>query len=190
LRDPEHPGTPGRPRLCPWRTVGIAQVVTRYGQRRVGEGEHRVVQGTLTRVEPLRRCASGDGGSHTVDIERLNATFRERLALLARRWRVLARQTLSLRHGIDLTGTVDNCCTPHERVCVAGNTRTPARAAGITDHCWTIQELLSFHMPPPRWTPSKPRGYPSHALQGLIERWGYPGSYPDSTLVLLRSRAG
>ena len=57
-------------------------------------------------------------------------------------------------------------------------------AAGITDHGWTVQELLSFHVPPPRWTPPKQRGRPSHALKRLIERWcgdhGSMGSYPTS----------
>jgi hypothetical protein len=28
---------------------------------------------------------------------------------------------------------------------------TPAMAAGITDHGWTMHELLSFHVPLPRW---------------------------------------
>ena len=49
--------------------------------------------------------------------------------------------------------------------------QTPAMAAGITDHCWTAQELLSFHVPPPHWTPPKQRGRPAHALKRLIERW-------------------
>jgi hypothetical protein len=44
-------------------------------------------------------------------------------------------------------------------------------AAGITDHCWTIHELLSFHVPLPRWVPPKQRGRPSRALQRLIKRW-------------------
>jgi hypothetical protein len=39
--------------------------------------------------------------------------------------------------------------------------RTPAQAAGLTDHCWTLEELMSFMVPPadipkrrgrrPRW---------------------------------------
>ena len=52
-----------------------------------------------------------------------------------------------------------------------GSKTTPAMAAGITDHCWTVQELLSFHVPPSRWTPPTKRGRPSHALKRLIERW-------------------
>jgi hypothetical protein len=49
--------------------------------------------------------------------------------------------------------------------------RTPAMAAGITHHCWSVHELLSYHVPPPRWTPPKQRGRPSQAIKRLIERW-------------------
>jgi hypothetical protein len=51
---------------------------------------------------------------NTASIKRLNTTFREQLAPLARRCRVLARQTLTLRHGMYLNGTGDNFCTRHE----------------------------------------------------------------------------
>ena len=60
----------------------------------------------------------------------------------------------------------------------------PAMAAGITDHCWTVQELLSFHVPPPRWTPPKQRGRPSHALKRLIERVRSQGNNPRQTQVM------
>ena len=89
-REPERRGAQGRPRLRPWRHVCIAQVVTRYQQRRVVAVERRIVEGTAARVETLRRRSPGDGVIHTADIERLNATFRERLAALTRRGRALA----------------------------------------------------------------------------------------------------
>ena len=129
------------------------------------------MDGTPTRVETLRRRSQGDGVSNTADIERLNATFRARLASLTRRGRALARRTLPLQHGMYLIGTVYNFCTPHESLCGASGKQTPAMAAGITDHGWTVRELLSFPVPPPRWTPPKPRGRPSHALKRLIARW-------------------
>ena len=107
---------------------------------------------------------------NTAYIERLNATFRERLAPLARRCRALARETLTLHEGMFVVGTVYNFCTPHASL-HAGQKITPAMAAGMTDHCWTMQELLSFHVPLPRWAPPKQRGRPSRAFQRLIERW-------------------
>ena len=178
FRDPVQTGGQGRPRLRPWRNLCIAQVVKRYAQRRVIEVERRIVDGTPVRVETLRRRSQGDGVINTAYIERLNATFRERLAPLARRCRALARHTLTLEHGMYLVGTIYNFCTEHASLRLAASAagtapfqRTPAMAACITDHCWTVQELLSFHVPPPRWIPPKRRGRPSHALQRLVERW-------------------
>jgi transposase-like protein len=170
FRDPVHTGKGGRPRLRPWRHLFIAQVVKRYERRRVVATERRIVAGTPARVETLRRRSQGGGVINTAYMERLNATFRERLAPLARRCRALARQTLTLHEGMFLVGTAYNFCTPHASLSQAQQT-TPAMAAGITDHCWTMHELLSFHVPLPRWTPPKRRGRPSRALQRLIARW-------------------
>jgi transposase-like protein len=171
FRDPAPTGKGGRPHLRPWRHVWIAQVVKRYERRRVVETTRRIVDGTPARVETLRRRSQGDGVINTAYIERLNATFRARLASLTRRGRALARRTLTLQHGMYLIGTVYNFCTPHASLPHASGGTTPAMAAGITDHCWTVQELLSFPVPPPRWTPPKQRGRPSHALKRLIARW-------------------
>jgi IS1 family transposase len=171
FREAVHTGQGGRPRLRPWRNVCLAQVVKRYAQRRVVDVERRIIDGTPARVETLRRRSQGDGVINTAYIERLNATFRERLASLTRRGRALARHTLTLQHGMHLIGTVYNFCTPHASLPHTSGGTTPAMAAGITDHCWTVQELLSFHVPPPRWTPPKHRGRRSWALQRLIERW-------------------
>jgi transposase-like protein len=171
FRDPVRTGAHGRPRLRPGRNVCIAQVVKRYAQRRIVDVERRIVDGTPARVETLRRRSQGDGVINTAYIERLNATFRERLASLTRRGRTLARHTLTLQHGMYLIGAVYNFCTPHASLTHIRGGTTPAMAAGITDHCWTVQELLSFPVPPPRWTPPKRRGRPTHALRRLIDRW-------------------
>lgn len=106
FRDPVHTGQGGRPRLRPWRHVLIAQVVKRYERRRVVETERRLVDGTPARVETLRHRSQGDGVIHTAYSERLNATFRERLAPLARRCRALARHPLTLHEGMFVGGTV------------------------------------------------------------------------------------
>src|SRR5213078_4713711 len=170
FRDPVHTGMGGRPRLRAWRNVLIAQVVKRYERRRVVETDRRLVDGTPARVETLRHRSQGNGVINTAYIERLNATFRACLAPLARRCRALARHTLTLHEGMFLVGTVYNFCTPHASLSHTQQT-TPAMAAGITDRCWTMHELLSFHVPLSRWAPPKRRGRPSRTLQRLIERW-------------------
>jgi hypothetical protein len=169
-RAPVRTGKGGRPRRRPWRHVLLAPVVKRDARRRGVDPERRMVEGPPARGETLRRRAQGDGGSKTASMERLNATCRERLAPLARRCRALARQPQTRHEGMCVVGTVYNFCTPHESL-HAGQKTTLAMAAGITDHGWTMQELLSFPVPLPRWVPPKQRGRPSRALQRRIERW-------------------
>ena len=178
FRDAVRTGARGRPRCRRWSSLLIAQVVKRYEKRRVVEVERRIVQGSAARVETWRYRSPGDGVINTASIERLNATCRARLSSLTRRGRAWARQTCTLRHGMSLSGTVYNFCTPHASwrltKTAAGGAwveRTPAMAARMTDHGWSVRERLSFHVPPPRWTPPKRRGRPSRALPLLVERW-------------------
>jgi transposase-like protein/IS1 family transposase len=176
FRDALPTGKPGRPRLRPWKNLQIAQVVKHYVQRRVASVERRIVAGTAAQVEKLRRRSQGGAGViNTAYIERLNATFRERLAPLTRRGRALTRCTTTLHYGMYLIGAVYNFCTYHTSLSRPGAgtsaPRTPAMAATITDHRWTVQELLSFHIPPPQWAPPKQRGRRSQVLQHLVERW-------------------
>jgi transposase-like protein len=178
FREPHSSGLPGRPRLVAWPRILIAQVIKRVAGRRIEEVERRVVQGSREEIE-LRRHKSKEGGVlNTAFIERLNATFRQRLSCLARRTRALVRLPQRLHQAMYLVGTVYNFCCEHKSLRLPGLIgghkwlgRTPAMAAGLTDHCWSVEELLTFHVPPPRWIPPKQRGRPSKKLKQLIERW-------------------
>jgi len=171
----------GRPPLRPWDDIHIAQVVKQYAHGHVSGVVRRIVQGTEALINHLLKITQGGGVINTAYIERLNATFRARLAGLVRRGRSLLQQTPTLRVGVCLVGTVYNFCTYHESLRVllyvgrAGRkhwvSRTPAMAAGITDHLWSVLELLSYHVPPSPWTPPKYRGRPSNATRKLIEQW-------------------
>ncbi len=171
-------GKAGRPILRPWDNILIAQVVKQYAQQRVVGIIRRIVQGTTTQVEAMLKQTQSTTTIHTAYMERLNATLRSRLVGLIRRGRSLARQTSSLQHGLYLIGTVYNFCTYHRSLRLTGIInghkwipRTPAIAAGITDHRWTVQELLSFRVPPSRWMPPNRRGRPSAATKRLIAQW-------------------
>lgn len=174
------PGQTGRPRLRAWDGIAIAQVVKQYARKRVVGVTRRVVQGVETRIETLLQTTQGGGMINVAYIERLNATFRSRMAALVRRGRALARQIPTLHYGMYLVGTVYNFCTYHKSLRVPlylSNRRrrwlrrTPAIAAGITDHRWTVEELLSFHVPLLPWRPPKRRGRPSKATKALIAQW-------------------
>jgi transposase-like protein len=163
----------GRPRLVAWPDLAIAQVV----KQRTSHGldiQRRIVQGCSTLVARLVRLSQGAGGINTAFIERLNATFRQRLAGLTRRSRALVRSPQTLLAAMFLVGTVYNFCTFHQSlrlpllIGAAGHRhwvpRTPALAAGLTDHRWSVEELLSFKVPPPPWVPPKRRGRPPKSV--------------------------
>ena len=102
----------------------------------------------------------------------LEDAFRSRLASLVRRPRSGTRRQRMVTLGMDLVGTVDNVCTPHDTLTNAqGHRCTPAMAADLTHHVWTVAALLHVHVPPPRWQPPKKRGRRSKELQKLIEQW-------------------
>ncbi len=169
----------GRPRLISWPHIAIVQVVKQRsaGQLRI---QRRIVQGCERMIAGLLEKTQGGGVINTAYIERLNATFRQRLAWLARRTRHLAQQGETLIAAMFTVGCFYNFCDNHHslrlKLSVGRHgyrwvSRTPAMAAGLTDHRWSFAELFYFKVPPPRWSPPKRRGRPSLAMLALIKQW-------------------
>jgi len=172
FRTPQRTGRRGAPRLVIWPELVIGQVVKQYQRRRVVGVVRRLAHGTCELAQRLIAQTQGGGVLNTAYIERLNATFRARLAMLVRRTRGAARRHTRLHAGMYLIGTVYNFCTYHDSLRQRGQgRRTPAMAAGITDHCWSVAELLQQRVSPPPWQPPKRRGRRSKALQHLLDRW-------------------
>lgn len=165
-------GTGGRPRMIPWPELAIAQVVKQYAGRAVTGTCHRLVHGTVQTFLTQLWSTPGCQVLNTAYIERLNGTFRSCLAALGRRTRRSARRVATVVGGMYLVGTIYNFCTTHTSLTTEDRRRqTPAMAAGITDHVWTVSELLHYQVPPPRWAPPRRRGRRPKALQALIDRW-------------------
>jgi transposase-like protein len=140
FRDPQYRGKPGRPRLVVWDDLHIVQVVKqRVGRRLVGI-RRRVVHGCRARAEELMQMTQVEVGRiNTAYIERLNATLRTWMPGLVRRTRTPAGGRTQLEAALFWTGCVDNFC--HIHATVAG---TPAMAADLTDHIWSIDELIRY----------------------------------------------
>jgi len=158
FRKPLHSGKVGRPRLVVPAGVMIARVIKRYQRRRVVEVIRRVVGSeaeVISRVIGTQRSIRAL--INTAYLERLNATFRARLAPLVRRTRAGAHKQCTLECGMWLVGSCYNLLWRH---CSLGEESTPAMAAGLTNHRWTMEELLTFPTPPaelPGWRGRKPR---------------------------------
>lgn len=154
----------------------LGQVLKSKVRCRVLDVAHRAVIGSLSQIEARLQATGGGQVINTAFVERFNATLRSRLVALVRRGRRLVRQDATLQAGVYLVGTVYNfCCChaslrqeapgpPHRR----WQPRTPAMAAGLTDHCWSVHELLSHRVAPPPWAPPKKRrGRPPKQRAGI-----------------------
>ena len=170
----------GRPRLIAWSDILIGRVIKRKLNGVLTVERHLLGTGRQPVTALIQQSQGVTGVINTAYIERLNATFRQRLAWLSRRSRVLAQQTTTLNAGMYIVGCFYNFCDAHKslRIRLAYGSfdhrwiqRTPALAAGLTDHIWSTQELLMYRMPPPRWQPPLKCGRRSRELQALIERW-------------------
>lgn len=165
-------GRPGRPRLVLPETVLLAQVVKSHQGRRLVDVTRRVVFGTAEAVAAAIARTKGGTQINTAYIERLNATFRAALAPLTRRGRRLAHGTALLHSGRWLVGTAYNLCWVHQSLrlrAIGGRSkwleRTPAMAASLTDHIWTMEEVLRYRVPPAEVTPPSQRSRPPTVIR-------------------------
>jgi hypothetical protein len=174
FRVPVRSGEARRLRLVLPEEFLLGQVVKHYahspgrpGHQLVGV-VRRVVCGTSAAIATALAATASGTVINTAYIERLNATFRAHLVPLVRRGRALAHTTTVLTTGMYLVGCAYNFCWEHDSLRVPAGpgaphrwqARTPAMAAGLTDHRWTLTEVLHYRVPLPCWVAPKRRGRP------------------------------
>jgi IS1 family transposase len=147
-----------------WRPLPellYAQVVKTVRRRRLVRVQHRAVFGTLEAVQQV--LAACGWTINTAFVERLNLDIRQCVASVGRRVNTLCQGEEGLRDRLVLFQTYHNFVLPHaslrqplllpEVTNGTGSAKgwrpyTPAMAAGLTDHVWTLQEVLLFRVPP------------------------------------------
>jgi hypothetical protein len=123
--------------------------------------KHHVVFGTLGAIEQV---LAGCGWKiNTAFVERLNLDLRQRVAAIGRRVNTLCQGEDGLQQQLALFHAYHNFVLPHaslrqplqapEATNGRGSAKvwqawTPAMAAGLTDHVWTLQEVLLYRVPP------------------------------------------
>jgi len=153
-------GKPGRPRQpvrIPHPLLAYAQVHKRREGGRIVEVTRRVIFGKAAAVEAqaqaLRRANGRKGCINTAYVERHNLTLREENGRLSRKTLAFSKNRRALQHQVDFWRAYANLARPHRALrCPAGPAvgptrwlaRTPAMAAGIADHIWGLEELLTF----------------------------------------------
>lgn len=153
----------GRARLHVWSELCIATVIKRAEKKRVVEVTRQMSYGCVEQAELLMKQSRGGTVLNTAYIERLNGTMRERLAALTRKCRHAAHRLGALHTGMYLIGCTYNFCFAHDELSCGQDgwhACTPAMASGLTDHVWSVAELMGYRLAPPPWVEPKRRGRP------------------------------
>ena len=150
-----------QPRWMPLPELLYAQVVKSYRRRRIVGVTYRVVFGTMERVQQVLSACGRK--INTAFVERLNLDIRQRVAAVGPRVNTLCKGEEGLQQQLVLFQSYHNFCLPHASVRQplpqpvptngTGSARvwrpcTPAMAAGLTDHVWSLREVLLFRVPP------------------------------------------
>jgi IS1 family transposase len=163
-RQPEQRQATGprpKPRWMPLPELLYAQVVKSYRRRRIVGVTHRVVFGTRLAIEQV--LATCGWTINTAFVERLNLDIRQRVAAIGRRVNTLCQGEAGLRDQLALFQVYHNFVVPHaslrrplaspEATNGRGSAKvwrpcTPAMAAGLTDHVWSLKAVLLYRVPP------------------------------------------
>src|SRR5215510_8444394 len=134
-----------------------AQVVKQYRRKRVVGVQHRVVFGTLDAVKQI--LAAYGWKINTSFVERLNLDIRQRVAAVGRRVNTLCQGEDGIQQQLAVFHAYHNFVLPHTSLRQplpvpvptngTGSAKrwrpcTPAMAAGLTDHVWTLQAVLFY----------------------------------------------
>ena len=136
-----------------------AQVVKSYRRRRLVGVQHRVIFGAAQTIESV--LAKRGWKINTSFVERLNLDFRQHVAAIGRRVTTLCKHEAGWRQQLALFQGYHNFVLPHASLRLPlpkpiygtgavkqWQPRTPAMAAALTDHIWSLREVLLFRVPP------------------------------------------
>ena len=154
-------GPAPKPRWMPLPQLLYAQVIKTVRRRRLVRVHQRVVFGTREAIQQVLAVCGWQ--INTAFIERLNLSIRQHIAAVGRRVTTLCKGKDGVRQQLVLYQVYYNFCLPHaslrqpllvpEPTQGTGSAKrwrpcTPAMAAGLTDHVWTLREVLLFRVPP------------------------------------------
>jgi len=154
-------GSAPKPRWMPLPGLLYAQVIKNMRRRRIVEIKRHVVIGAQAVVDQLLSACGWL--INTAFVERLNLSLRQRVAPIRRRSATSCKGEEGLSHPLILFQVYHNFVLPHaslrqalaEPIPTNGTgsaklwqPRTPAMAAGLSDHRWSLREVLMFRVPP------------------------------------------
>jgi IS1 family transposase len=182
-------GKRGRCSLEVWSGLHIGTVIKHTVNKHLKEVIRQMSHGNPEKAMHILMNSKGGIMLNTSFIERFNGTIRERLASLTRKCRHASSKLSAFHTGMYLIGCTYNFCWFHQELSKSiekgglGTPCTPAMASGVTDHQWSLFELLSYKVAPPPLPISKRRG--RHRTKPSLDP-----STPQSQRACVRLRKG
>jgi IS1 family transposase len=167
LQQPPRRGSRGplpAPHKYPPPDLCYAVVVKERERGRVANVTTRIVYGTEEQVRTALHDSPVSHVINTYGVERNNLTVRQHSRRMGRKVNAFSKDRDFLEYQLTLAFAYYHFVIPHrglrqrlpDPIPTKGPNATykkwkqvtPAMAAGLTDHIWTIDELLSFRIPP------------------------------------------
>lgn len=161
------PGKRGRkpkPKLLPPANLLYAQVVKQRQKGRVVEVTQKVIFGNEAAIQARLAASTTSQTINTSFVERNNLTCRQCNGRLSRKVLSFSKDLTWMEKHLWLSFSYYHFVLPHTSLAqplpepqptrgIGGSLKktllvTPAMKAGITDHVWTMEELLSYRVPP------------------------------------------
>lgn len=158
------PGRPPLPRKVPPDNLLYAVVVKRRENGQLVEVSTHVVYGTPEQIAAAIEASPVSTTISTFGVERNNLTIRQHSRRVGRRVNAFSKERSYLEYQLTLSLAYYHFVLSHRSLRqrlerplptkgVNGSPkiwleRTPAMGAGLTDHIWTMDELLSSRVPP------------------------------------------
>lgn len=156
-------GPQPKPRPVAPPELQYATVNKKRRGRRIVAVTSKVVYGSLAAVKARLDIIAPAAKINTSYVERMNLTFRHLVSRLRRRGLTFSKKRAYLVYHLHLSTAYYHFVRPHgtlrqrlpEPIPTRGQgspkkweKRTPAMAAGLTDHIWSMEELMTFRVPP------------------------------------------
>jgi len=164
LEIPGKRGPKPKPKLVPPSALVYAQVVKERAGGKVVKVTKKLIFGTESRLQERLKASTASRTVNTSFVERNNLTCRQCNGRLSRRVLAFSKDVSRFENHLWLSFAYYHFVLPHSSLTQEldtpeptrgehGSKRTyrpvtPAMAAGLTDHIWTMEELLSYRVPP------------------------------------------
>lgn len=125
--------------------IDYAQVIKDYGVESSEDGSPTARRYSPNKVKSIevRKITGDPDEAHitTSHVERMNLTIRMGMRRYTRLTNAFSKKVENLAHAVSIQFMFYNFARPHSSL---GKNVTPAMAAGISDHVWTVYEIAAL----------------------------------------------